>query len=99
MSRMDLERDVRTEREKTVRAMMHTPSEALCVVEDDTEHRGDRSIGDNTDHEERDHRRILCPALAAPSYSQHQCPQMEPARRAMNCVHKVEGGTGTTYRL
>lgn len=75
MSRMDLERDVRTEREKTVRAMMHTPSEAPCVVEDDTERRGDRSIGDDTDHEERDHRRILCPALAAPSYSQHQCPR------------------------
>ncbi len=73
---------------------MHAPSEAPRVVEDDAQRRGDRSVRDDTDHEERDHRRILCPALAAPvvyiwsvpepTYDAfvelQQLPQMEPAR-------------------
>ncbi len=75
MSRIDLERDVRTEKEKTVRDIMHAPREAARIVEDDAERRRDRPIGDDTDHEERDHRCILCPALVAPSCSQCQCPR------------------------
>lgn len=45
--------------------MRHAPSTAARVVEDDAERRGDRAVGDDAHHEERDHRRILFPALAA----------------------------------